>query len=50
MADENDSLRGADETRAQPVVTMPSSAYFLKQVEEEEESLKVEVAASDDEI
>ncbi|XP_052497365.1 EP300-interacting inhibitor of differentiation 3 [Budorcas taxicolor] len=50
MADENDSLREADETRAQPGVTMPSSAHFLKQVEEEEEeeALKVEVAAACD--
>ena len=32
MADENYSLREADETRAPAVVTIPSSAYFLKQV------------------
>ena len=50
MADENYSLREADETRAPAVVTIPSSAYFLKQVEEEEEveALKVEVAAASD--
>lgn len=53
MADENGSLREAGaggKTRAQAVVTIPSSAYFLKQVEEEEEveALKVEVAAASD--
>ncbi|XP_043737056.1 EP300-interacting inhibitor of differentiation 3 [Cervus elaphus] len=49
MADENGSLREADETRAQPAVTIPGSAYSRKQVEEEEEeALKVEAAATSD--
>ena len=50
MADGSGSLREADETRAQPAVTVAGSAYSRKQEEEEEEeeALKVEAAATSD--
>uniref|UniRef100_K9IK38 Non-structural maintenance of chromosomes element 4 n=1 Tax=Desmodus rotundus TaxID=9430 RepID=K9IK38_DESRO len=49
MTDEKDSLRGREEKAEEPVVrAITGSAYAVKQAEEEEEPLKVEVALGAD--